>query len=94
MDRILAGAETKSLLIVIAQLTDKVRQVFLDERAGVTVLKGEGGYSNKRQRVVMCVTGKRESEKLQEKIRDADNNALVIVIETQHVTGKQFARLI
>ena len=42
----------------------------------------------------MCVTGKRESEKLQEKIRDADNNALVIVIETQHVTGKQFARLI
>lgn len=94
MDRILADAEAKSLLIVIAQSTDKVRQVFLDEGEGVTVLKGEGGYSNRRQRVVMCVTGKRESGKLQEKIRNADDNALVIVMEVQHVTGKQFARII
>ena len=38
----------------------------------------------------MCVTGKRESGKLQEKIRNADDNALVIVMEVQHVTGKQF----
>ena len=94
MDRILADAEANSLLIVIAQSTDKVRQVFLDEGEGVTVLKGEGGYSNRRQRVVMCVTGKRESGKLQEKIRNADDNALVIVMEVQHVTGKQFARII
>lgn len=94
MDRILADAEAKSLLIVIAQSTDKVRQVFLDEGEGVTVLKGEGGYSNRRQRVVMCVTGKRESGKLQEKIRNADDNALVIVMEVQNVTGKQFARII
>ena len=93
MDKILEGAETKSLLIVIAQSTDKVRQIFLDERAGVTVLKGEGGYSSERQRVVMCVAGKRESEKLQEKIRRADDDALVIVTEAQHVSGKNFTRL-
>ena len=93
MDQILEGAETKNLLIVIAQSTDKVRQVFLNERAGITVLKGEGGYSSERQRVVMCVTGKKESEKLQEKIRRADDEALVIVTEAQRVTGKKFARL-
>ena len=45
-------------MIVIAESTDKVRQVFLDRKIGVTVLKGEGGYSSEVQRVVMCVSEK------------------------------------
>lgn len=32
------------------QSTDKVRQVLLDRKIGVTVLKGEGGYSSEVQR--------------------------------------------
>ena len=45
MDHMLENADAKNLMIVIAESTDKVRQVFLDRKIGVTVLKGEGGYS-------------------------------------------------
>lgn len=48
-------------MIVIAESTDKVRQVFLDRKIGVTVLKGEGGYSSEVQRVVMCVSERRNA---------------------------------
>lgn len=93
MDQVLESAEVKNLLIVIAESTDKVRQVFLDRRVGVTVLKGEGGYSSEVQRVVMCVTEKKECEILQKKIRKEDPSALVIVSEAEKVRGKGFKHL-
>ena len=94
MDRMLSDAEARSLLIVIAESTDNVRQIFLDAKAGVTVLKGEGGYTGERQRVVMCVTGKKEAGKLEDRIRATNPDALVIVTQAEHVTGKRFSRLI
>ena len=68
MDHMLENADAKNLMIVIAESTDKVRQVFLDRKIGVTVLKGEGGYSSEVQRVVMCVSEKKECELLQKRI--------------------------
>lgn len=93
MDQILEGAEAKNLMIVVAKTTDKVRQVFLERNDGVTVLKGEGGYSSEVQRVVLCVTEKKECEILQKKIRQEDPEALVIVSEAEKVIGKGFKHL-
>lgn len=93
MDQILEGAEAKNLMIIVAKSTDKVRQVFLNRKVGVTVLKGEGGYSSEVQRVVLCVTEKKECEILQKKIRKEDPEALVIVSEAEKVIGKGFKHL-
>lgn len=93
MDQILENAESKNLMIVIAESTDKVRQVFLNRQVGVTVLKGEGGYSSEVQRVVMCVTEKKECEILQEKIYKEDPKALVIISEAEKVRGKRYKHL-
>lgn len=93
MDRILEDAEARNLMIVVARTTDKVRQVFLDRNDGITVLKGEGGYSSEVQRVVLCVTEKKECEILQKKIWKEDPEALVIVAEAEKVIGKGFKHL-
>lgn len=93
MDRLLETAEAKSLMIVIAESTDRVREVFLNVKAGVTVLKGEGGYSSEIQRVVLCAAEKKECELLQKQIREVDEKALVIITGTEKVTGKGFKHL-
>lgn len=93
MDHMLENADAKNLMIVIAESTDKVRQVFLDRKIGVTVLKGEGGYSSEVQRVVMCVSEKKECELLQKRIHKVDDKALVIITEAEKVAGKGFKHL-
>lgn len=94
MDNMIENAEAKSLMIVIAESTDKVRELFLDVNAGITVLKGEGGYSSEMQRVVLCVTEKRECELLQKQIKNVDDKALVIITEVEKVRGKRYKHLI
>ena len=93
MDHMLENADAKNLMIVVAESTDKVRQVFLDRKIGVTVLKGEGGYSSEVQRVVMCVSEKKECELLQKRIHKVDDKALVIITEAEKVAGKGFKHL-
>lgn len=94
MDSMIGNSEAKSLMIVIAESTDKVRELFLDVNAGITVLKGEGGYSSEVQRVVLCVTEKKECELLQKRIKDIDEKALVIITEAEKVRGKRYKHLI
>lgn len=93
MDNMLESADAKRLMIVIADSTDKVRQVFLNTRTGVTVLKGEGGYSSEAQRVVLCAAGRKECELLQRQVRQVDEKALVIMTEASKVVGKGFKRV-
>ena len=93
MDRLLNSASSKGLLIVIAECTDRVRGVFLEEGRPITVLKGEGGYTSETQRVILCAADKGDCEKLQEKIRQTDPKALLITTEASKVEGKGFRHL-
>lgn len=93
MNNILQNVSTKCLMIVIAESTDKVRQVFLNKRTGVTVLKGEGGYSSEIQRVVLCAADRQECELLQKEVEKVDKQALIIVTETSKIVGKGFKHL-
>ena len=57
MDRLVNQANSKDLIIVMSECTDKVRCVFLDEHKGITILKGEGGYTSETQRVILGAAG-------------------------------------
>lgn len=93
MNNLLQNVSTKCLMIVIAESTDKVRQVFLNKRKGVTVLKGEGGYSSETQRVVLCAADRNECQLLQKEVEEVDSQALIIITETSKVVGKGFKHL-
>ena len=94
MDRLVNQANTKDLIIVMSECTDKVRCVFLDEHKGITILKGEGGYTSETQRVILGAAGKADCSKIQEKIRRVDPKALIIVAEASNVVGKGFGRML
>lgn len=94
MDRICSSLSTKELLIVISECTDKVRQEFLNRRKGITILKGEGGYSSSMQRVIICAADKKDCFVMQHKIKQIDQKALIIITSTNKVEGKGFEHLI
>lgn len=94
MDRFVNNANAKDLMIVMSEYTDKVRCVFLEEEKGITVLKGEGGYTSETQRVIMGAVNKADCARIQKKITQVDEKALIIVAEASKVLGKNFGNVI
>lgn len=94
MDKILYSASSKNLMIVIAECTDKVRGIFLEEKKGITILKGEGGYSSETQRVIVCAASKSDCMKIEKKVQMVDQHALIIITEASKVEGKGFKHLV
>lgn len=94
MDRMVNNANAKDLMIVMSEYTDKVRCIFLEEGKGITVLKGEGGYTSEAQRVIMGAVNKADCARIQRKITQVDDKALIIVAEASKVLGKNFGHVI
>lgn len=94
MDRIVNNANAKNLMIVMSECTDKVRCIFLNEEKGLTLLKGEGGYTSETQRVIMSAVNKGDCIRIQKKIIQTDDKALIIVAEASKVLGKNFGHMI
>lgn len=93
MDNLLENASAKELMIIISECTDKVQQVFLEKRKGITILKGEGGYTSEMQRVILCAVTKNDCGEIQKSVEAVDPQALVIVTEASKVSGKGFKHL-
>ncbi len=93
MDKLLDNASHKSLMLVISECTDKVKDVFVKYHAGSTILKGEGNYSGRFQRVILCVVKKQTCEDMQKEIKQIDPHALTIITEASKVEGKGFRHI-
>lgn len=94
MDKLVNNANAKDLIIVMSECTDMVRCIFLEEKKGITILKGEGGYTSETQRVIMGAAAKADCMRIQKKIQQVDPKALIIVAEASNVTGKNFGHMI
>lgn len=94
MDKLLNDAAAKNLLLVMSDCTDRVRSALVDEHAGITIVKGEGGYSSMTQRIIIGAADRKECVRIQKRIEQIDPNALVIVTEADRVTGKKFGHVI
>lgn len=94
MDRLVNNISAKNLIIVISECTDKVRAIFLNAHKGITILKGEGGYTSETQRVILCAATKADCENIQKSVKTVDSHALIIIIPASKVLGKGFEHLI
>lgn len=94
MDMLVNNSNSKDLMIVMSECTDKVRCVFLEEKKGITILKGEGGYTSETQRVIMGAASRADCAHIRQRIQEVDPHALIIVAEANNVIGKEFGRLL
>lgn len=94
MDRILEIASAKNLMLIMCETTDIVREVLVNSKHSITILKGEGGYSSQMQRVILCAALKSECDIIEKEVKLADKGALIIRLNASKIEGKGLSHMI
>jgi uncharacterized membrane-anchored protein YitT (DUF2179 family) len=82
-------SQRKSVLIISPQWEKISEEILKDIRRGVTILKGEGGYSHKEENILYTVVSLREVSKLKRLIQNIDADAFVVFNDTLEVMNSR-----
>ncbi len=88
VDRMLIGISKSKLFIIETTKLKEVTKVIMDElHLGVTVLKAEGGYSNKKRDILLCAVPTRDYYMFKEIILEIDKKAFFIINDCYDTYG-------
>lgn len=91
LDLVLYGRDGAKLIYIISDHSEKIADRILDELdIGVTYIQGEGAYSGKEKRVILCVLRKQLSPKAEEIIREEDPKAFLIISSATEIYGEGY----
>lgn len=91
MDKILYGTDGAKLIFIISDHEEQIASaLLLDLDIGLTYLDGFGAYTQAKKNIIMCVTRKQAFPKLQNTVRNIDDNAFMIVSSASEVLGNGF----
>ena len=92
-DAILDGLKFAKIAYIISDHPEEISEHILRKLGrGLTGLEGQGMYSEKRKMVLMCVVSKKEAVLLKDIVKNADNEAFLILSEAKEVLGEGFWR--
>ena len=92
-DAILDGLKFAKIAYIISDHPEEISEHILRELGrGLTGLEGQGMYSEKHKMVLMCVVSKKEAVLLKDIVKNADNEAFLILSEAKEVLGEWFWR--
>lgn len=91
IDGILYGLNVERLVFIISehipQIVDAISQKL---GRGATLLHGEGTYTGKERKIILCAVKRQQIAALKNLIKDTDPNAFMIVTEANEVLGEGF----
>lgn len=86
--RVLEGANRKRNMMIVSDKGQELADKLLHEVGrGVTMMRGEGGYTHRQKDVLFCVVSRFELAAIKEAIREVDPHAFVCINETYEVMG-------
>lgn len=87
-DKVILGISNSKTFYIITEKEDEVKKFILDYLShGITVLEARGGYTNSKQKVIMCTIPTKEYFKAKEGIHAIDKEAFFIVTDAYEVYG-------
>lgn len=91
IDFIMEGMIKKKSVIIISEKNDEIGDWIMNElHRGVTLLKGEGGFTGDNKLVLNTVLNNFEYAKLKQTINSIDPKAFMYITETSEVEGRGF----
>ncbi|MDT8902014.1 YitT family protein [Anaeroselena agilis] len=88
IDITIEGLDESKGVMIVSDCADEIREVLLARLGrGVTVLHGEGGYSQEPKKVLYSVVTRLEIAKLKSIIDDVDPDAFVTIQDVHDVIG-------
>ncbi len=89
MNMVIVGLSQRKSIMIISPKWKEISQEIMDRfQRGVTVVKGQGGYSGKEMHILYSIITFTELSRFKEIIRKYDPEAFVVVSETLEVMGK------
>lgn len=93
LDYIIYGFSRGATIMIISEKSDEIRHLIINDlNRGVTVIKGQGGYSGAERNILLCACFDNQTQKLIKKIKSADENAFFIVTQSKQILGEGFMR--
>ena len=87
-DRIMLGISKSKAFYIITEEEEHVKEYIIKKLGhGVTVFPVKGGYTEEKQRMLMCVIPTREYYKLKEGISNIDKGAFFVITDAYEVKG-------
>lgn len=87
-DKVLLGISNSKAFYIITNEDDKIRDYLMNElHHGVTIFNVKGGYTNKKDEVILCVVPTNEYYKVKEGIHEIDEKAFFVVCDAYEVFG-------
>ena len=90
MNFVLIGLSQRKAIMIISPKWEEIsREIMNRLQRGVTVVRGQGGYTDKELHILYSVITFTELSRFKEMIRKIDPEAFVVVTETLEVMGKR-----
>jgi len=87
--QVLEGLNRKRNMMIVSEKGAEIARRLMNEVGrGVTIIKGEGGYTHRGKDVLFCVVSRFELAAIKEIISSIDPDAFVCINETYEVMGK------
>ena len=87
-DKVLLGISNSKAFYIITNDDEKIRDYLLNELPhGVTIFSVKGGYTHKKDEVILCVVPTREYYRVKEGIHEIDSEAFFVVCDAYEVSG-------
>lgn len=91
IDSIIYGFDRGSMVTVVSDKNREIAaQIMQELDRGVTLLKGQGAYTNKDREVLICAVRKQQFARVRAIIYEKDPQAFVIVSEVSEILGEGF----
>lgn len=88
VDKIMLGISKNKSIYIVTKEKDKIKKFIMEDmQHSVTLLKGEGAYSNKKEDVILSIIPTREYFEITESIKLIDPNVFYIVSDAYEVKG-------
>lgn len=85
---VVMGLSQRKAILIISSQWEKIAQEIMDKvHRGVTIIRGQGGYSGQERRIIYTVTALQELPRVKLLIRDIDPDGFVVISDTLEVMG-------
>ena len=91
VDKVMYGVDAGKMALIITEFPQEVSST-IDQLTGrgSTYLKAEGSFSKEEKKVVLCACNNKQMFVIREAVKEIDEKAFVIILESNEVVGEGF----
>ena len=90
MDMVVYGSVSAKMAYIISDRSDQVVEQLLERDMGVTILPGQGAYTGKDKKIVLCAFKPRQIAAVKGIVRQGDPGAFIIFCDAHEILGEGF----